>query len=108
MILRYANLDYKLIEIDTLTGEHKSKGFLSEHPCGYVPVLIDGNSKIYAGILQQMMHLCRRFKQAGDRLALNKNFEETDKLFALFNSKFRPITIRISRIVFAPLIDKKQ
>lgn len=41
LTLKYANLEYGLREIDTMIGEHKSKEFLAEHPCGYLPVLID-------------------------------------------------------------------
>ena len=41
LTLRYANLDFRFIEVDTMVGEHKSKAFLDEHPCGYLPVLVD-------------------------------------------------------------------
>ena len=50
LTLRYANLDFKLVEIDTMIGEHRSKAFLEEHPCGYIPVLVENNSKIYGGV----------------------------------------------------------
>ena len=30
LTLRYANLDFKLVEIDTMIGEHRSKAFLEE------------------------------------------------------------------------------
>lgn len=40
---KFLNLSYKFIPVDTLKGEHRSAQFLKAHPCGHLPILVDGN-----------------------------------------------------------------
>ena len=39
---KFVNLPYKVIEINTLEGQHRTKQFKEAYPCGYMPILIDG------------------------------------------------------------------
>lgn len=54
-----------------------------------------------------MMHICRKYPNAGDRLSFNKYFTDMDRLFGLFNSKFRPVTTRLTRMMLAQHSVKK-
>jgi glutathione S-transferase len=36
-------VDYRLVDIDLLQGEHKSEAFLRKNPFGQIPVLVDGD-----------------------------------------------------------------
>ena len=39
IVLAEKGVDYELVEVDLLSGEHKSPGFLGKNPSGKVPVL---------------------------------------------------------------------
>jgi len=47
LFLSLLNLDYTLIDVDLLNGEHKSEEFLSLNPLGQVPILEDNDVIIY-------------------------------------------------------------
>lgn len=48
-----------------------------------------------------MMHICRKYPNAGERLQFNRYFTDMDRLFGLFNAKFRPVTTRLTRMMLA-------
>jgi len=54
-----------------------------------------------------MMHICRKYPNAGERLCFKYSFAEMDKLFALFNSRMRPVTTRLTRMMLAQYSVKK-
>lgn len=54
-----------------------------------------------------MMHICRKYPNAGERLCFKQSFAEMDKLFALFNSRMRPVTTRLTRMMLAQHSAKK-
>lgn len=47
LFLSLLDLDYSLIDVDLMSGEHKTKRFLKLNPFGQVPVLDDNGSIIY-------------------------------------------------------------
>jgi glutathione S-transferase len=46
LMLSLLKLDYEWIEVDLMTGEHKSPAYLAMNPFGKVPLLVDGETRV--------------------------------------------------------------
>ena len=52
-----------------------------------------------------MMHIINSNKKAETRLQMKENWREVDKHFGNFNSKIRPCTNRLQRMIVGPIIN---
>lgn len=46
LLLSLLGLNYELVRVDLMKGEHKQPDFLALNPFGQVPVLVDGNTMV--------------------------------------------------------------
>ena len=103
IILRIASVDFTFVPVDTMKGEHKTDKFLKEHPSGFLPVLIDGDMRIYGDVLVQITHVARRFQKVNDRLNFKEYFKEVDQQYGFFRQRVKPLSIRFSRMILRPI-----
>ncbi|KAH6767253.1 glutathione S-transferase PHI 9 [Perilla frutescens var. hirtella] len=47
MCLIEKEIEYEVVDVDLLKGEHKSPQYVQLQPCGVVPVIEDGDYKLY-------------------------------------------------------------
>ena len=107
LCLQIAGLEYQYKEVDMLKKEHQQDEFLSRFPSGTIPVLVEGNNIIYGTSQIQMTHICSRYEKASDKFFMNDYRDEINRLYATFDSKVRPVTQRIRRMVFAKKLKLK-
>lgn len=60
LFLSLLELDYELVDVDLLNGEHKSDAFLKLNPMGHVPVL-DDNGVIICDSNAILVYLARKY-----------------------------------------------
>ncbi|MDX5376683.1 MAG: glutathione S-transferase family protein [Halomonas sp.] len=63
-LLNELGLEYELIPVDLLQGEHHQPDFLALNPAAKVPVLVDGNQVITESAAIQL-YLAEKYPQAG-------------------------------------------
>ncbi|KAG2394154.1 hypothetical protein C9374_003918 [Naegleria lovaniensis] len=67
VVLKEKNLDFELLPVDMMNGEHKSEAYLSKQPFGVIPVLDDDGFLVY-----ESRAICRyleaKFKDRGTPL----------------------------------------
>ena len=54
-----------------------------------------------------MTHICNRYTKAADKFFMEDHKEEVNKLFGNFESRIRPVTQRIRRMVLAKALKLK-
>jgi glutathione S-transferase len=64
LLLSLLEIEFELIKVDLLKGEHKSAEFLALNPFGQVPVLVDGET-VLADAQAILVYLARSY--GGDR-----------------------------------------
>ena len=101
LCLQLADLNYKYNEVDMLHKEHQQQEFLSRFPSGTIPVLVEGNNIVYGTSQIQMTHICARYEMAWTKFFMSDYRDEINRLYSTFDSKVRPVTQRIRRMVFA-------
>ena len=75
---KFFNVPFKFTPVNTLVGEHRSDKFLKAHPCGHLPILVDGPQMIYGSMLIAMMHVCRKYDKIGQRDSFKVNLMKMD------------------------------
>ena len=101
LCLQLAELNYRYNEVDMLRREHQQDEFLSRFPSGAIPVLVDGKNIVYGTSQIQMTHICSRYEMAASKFFMSDYRDEINRLYSTFDSKVRPVTQRIRRMVFA-------
>jgi hypothetical protein len=75
---KFFNVPFYFKSVNTLQGEHRSDKFLKAHPCGHLPILVDGPQMIYGSVLIAMLHVCRKYEKLGQRESLKMNLAKMD------------------------------
>ncbi len=60
LFLSLLNLEHEWIQVDLMTGEHKSSAYLAKNPFGQVPTLIDGDVTL-ADAQAILVYLARKY-----------------------------------------------
>ena len=108
LCLRIAGLEnYEYVEVDMLKQEHQEEEFLRKFPSGTLPVMVEGQHTIYGTSQIQMQHICNRYQRAAERFCMSENKHDVNKLFSNFDSRIRPVTQRIRRMVLAKALGLK-
>ena len=76
LLLALLGLEYELVPVDLMAGEHKSPEFLQLNPLGQIPVLIDGD-EIIADAQAILVYLARQY---GDRTWLPTEAESLSRI----------------------------
>ena len=76
LLLALLGLEYELVPVDLMAGEHKSPEFLQLNPLGQIPVLIDGD-EIIADAQAILVYLARQY---GDRTWLPTEAESMSRI----------------------------
>ena len=69
--------------------------------------MVEGQHTVYGTSQIQMTHICNRYTKAADKFFMEDHKEEVNKLFGNFESRIRPVTQRIRRMVLAKALKLK-
>ena len=102
-ILHEKGLDFELLPVNLLAGEHKQPPFLSKNPFGQIPVLEDGDLTLFES-RAITAYVAEKFKENGVDLIRHNNLKEAALVKVWTEVESQSFHPAISPIVFQHII----
>ncbi|KAM1033886.1 hypothetical protein FF1_037322 [Malus domestica] len=102
-ILHEKGLDFELVPVNLLAGEHKQPPFLAKNPFGQIPVLEDGDLTLFES-RAITAYVAEKFKENGVDLIRHNNLNEAALVKVWTEVESQSFHPAISPIVFQHII----
>jgi hypothetical protein len=90
--------------VDTLKDEHTQEAYLAQSYCETIPMVSNNNYKVIGGDITTVKYLKNAYPQVREQLYPSANSAAIDKLLGWYQSKMRPETQRLVRMLVLPKV----